>query len=209
MLSLLTLTMSLRKPLAHERRIARRRRAEDDDRTVSLIKSEVTRGLIGEALLQADDLPSGWVQDCDTGESLFSGTEFEPLFMSEMRVRFYRPDTAEYLDQHVGILPRWAVSHFEGELARATVHTGFGGRASAAHVIDIPPLGDQALALRLPAGAADPAPLSVDAVFLRRGVFVMALASWHPDPRRLDAGRTAYLAILADRKWAPVASALN
>jgi hypothetical protein len=206
MVALLALSMSLRGAAAEDRRAASR---ATDDRTIRLIKSAVTRQLVGEAMLQTADLPPGWVRDAAGAESLFRGTELEQLFMSEMRVRFQRPDTGEYIDQHLGVVPRWVLGRCARrlELAAARVRSASSGE-DAAEGIDIPPLGDQSVALRVRVDGGTPGPLSVEAVFLRRGVFVMALASWHRDPCALDAPRTTRLAALADTKVARVASAL-
>src|SRR5215210_930422 len=81
-------------------------------------KADITSALLGDAMLSIADLPGDWSNDvAATGErSLFGASEYHALFIAEMRIRLSRGVTNEHLEQHIGVLPRWAVRHFADEL---------------------------------------------------------------------------------------------
>lgn len=184
--------------------------ANDPYEDVVRRKQEITDALLGDAMLGTPDLRGTWerlFEDCD--KSLFSGTEYQALFIADMRVRLCRRETGEFLEQHVGVLPRWAVRHFADELDGAiTQHLSYGSRAETS-LLHMPPMADQKFGLRVAAAHGLARPVSTDAVFLRRGALVMALAYWHADGGFPHAAATASFALLADNKWAATADALK
>jgi hypothetical protein len=174
-------------------------------------KDDLTVALLGDAMLTTADLAGCWeqmVEDC--GRSLFSSTEYQALFIADLKIRFRRRETGEFLEQHVGVLPRWAVRHFADELHGAVTEklSSREPRASTS-LLHMPPMGDQKFGLRVASSHGGERPLSTDAVFLRRGSLVMALAYWHTDGALPHAAATTSLALLADRKWAGTADALR
>jgi hypothetical protein len=174
-------------------------------------KAEITVALLGDATLTLPDLPGAWEQQVDACErSLFSGTEYQALFIADLQVRFRRRETGEFLEQHIGVLPRWAVRHFADELDGAvTQHVSHIEPRATTTLLHMPPMGDQKFGLRVASSRGLPRPISTDAVFLRRGALVMALAYWHADGELPHAAATTSLALLADRRWAATADALR
>ncbi len=180
------------------------------DQVADALKAEVAHALLGDAMLSLDDLTEGWQTD-DSGEdceSLFSGTEYQPLFIAQVQVRFERRRTGEFLDQQVGILPQWVLRHFADELESAGEDGGFSEQLPEASLTGVPALGDQSLGVHVAPEGALGAP-GVEAIFLRRGSLVMALAYAQAAGRPLDLGKAARLALLADRKLSGVAQALE
>lgn len=180
------------------------------DEVADALKAEVARALLGDAMLSLDDLPAGWdVDTCDDdGESLFSGTEYQPLFIARLQARFERRCSGEFLDQQVGILPQWVLRHFARELESAGHGGGFAQGTAVAPLSDVALLGDQSLGVLVAPEGEFWAP-GVEAIFLRRGTLVMALAYGQAAGRPLDVGKAARLALLADRKLSGVARALE
>jgi hypothetical protein len=176
---------------------------------VSVRKDDLTVRLLGDAMLTLTDLPGEWeclLEDCE--RSLFSGTEYQALFIADLRIRFRRRETGEFLEQHVGVLPRWAVRHFADELDGAVTQQLDETRAQTT-LLHMPPMADQKFGLRVAACRGLERPISTDAVFLRRGALVMALSYWHGDGTFPHAAATTSLALLADRKWCATADALR
>lgn len=189
-------------------------RPEDD--ALMAQKPRITRALLGDAMLGADDLRGAWVQDDAhiSSRSFFAGTEYESLFLTDLQVRMSRAETAEFLEQHVAVLPDWAIGPFAGDLD-GVMADGLGGvpggDSHIAHTAELhlPPIADQKFAVRVAITAGNERPVSTDAVVLRRGALVMALAYWHADGGFPHAAATASLAVLADRKWLSTAEALR
>lgn len=176
-------------------------------------KPHITRALLGDAMLGVDDLRGAWMADDAhlSPRSFFAGTEYESIFLTDLQVRLSRPETSEYLEQHVAVLPDWAIAPFAGVLD-GVMADGLGGVPGAlSHTakLHLPPIADQKFACRVAVTAGKERPLSTDAVVLRRGALVMALAYWHADGGFPHAAATASLAVLADRKWSSTAEALR
>lgn len=184
----------------------------DDDALVAH-KPRITQALLGDAMLDAGDLRGAWAQDDAhiSSRSFFAGTAYESLFLTDLQVRLIRPETSEHLEQQVAVLPHWAIAPFAGDLD-GVMAAGFGGvpdGVSHTTALHLPPIADQKYALRVAVTAGKERPVSTDAVFLRRGALVMALAYWHADGGFPHAAATASLAVLADRKWSATAEALR
>lgn len=180
---------------------------ELDDR-----KAAITTALLGDAVLVPADLPGAWALDAPASRerSLFGSSVYHALFIAEMRVRLRRAETNEHLEQHIGVLPRWAIRHFADELDSAVTH-GVSypqPNRSSLTMLHMPGTAEQKFALRM-ARADEGRPLSTDAVYLRRGALVMALAYWQGDGGVSHAATTTSLALLADLKWAETADALR
>jgi hypothetical protein len=175
------------------------------------LKPRITEALLGEAMLAPGDLGFGWLPArADDAASLFSGTEYGALFIAEMQARFERPDTSEVLEQHVGVLPNWAVHQVRSSFDPAAVPDALGDAHGDCRVYHrrLGGIAEDNVALRVVPDQRC-GRLEVDAAFLRRGVLMMALACWPSRPGRAEAARMPELASIADRKWAGVAEALR
>lgn len=205
MVSILPLVLSLRGPAARPRGLER---ATAPIELTAPMRAPLTEALLREVMLVAEDLGAEWTALPSGAEegSLFTATEYEPLFIADLHVRLRNRRSGEELEQHVGVLPRWAVRHVRSGLAEerargnSRVQPGCRARVRPAAV------GEQGVALRVPArhhGLPD-----VDAIILRRGVAVMALASW-PGTAVVTPSPIEQLARTADQKWRRIAELLR
>ncbi len=184
---------------------------EHDDLDVR--KSDVAGALLGDAILGADDLPDGWERaDVRGSKSLFGRSEVGALFIADMRVRFRHAGTGEMLEQHIAVLPRWAVRHFADELDANVTETICyqNDSRSQTTLMQMPEIGDQKFAFRTERDRGlDVAPAGTDAVVLRRGAMLMALAFWQDDGNVPHPSAATSMAVVADRKWSATADALR
>ena len=187
--------------------------SENGADTLDHRKDAITSALLGDAMLTPADLPGAWA----LGEAplrdraLFGASEYQAIFIADMRVRMQRPETNEHLEQHVGVLPRWAIRHFADELDCAVTEGVSYPQAGEATMtmLHMPARADQKFGLRIARATGADRPMSTDAVYLRRGSLVMALAYWQGDGTIPHAATTTSLALLADLKWAATAQALR
>jgi len=127
-----------------------------------------------------------------------------------MRVRFRHAGTGEILEQHIAVLPRWAVRHFADELDAKVTETICYQNDRRSPTTPMPEIGDEKFALRTERHRGlDVAPSGTDAVVLRRGAMLMALASWQDDGNVPHPSAPTSIAVVADRKWSATADALR
>ena len=198
MASILPLALSLtgsrpsRRPAEYERVFE----ITDSTTRQSGLKAELTSALLGDALLRAADLGHDWRHNPTRDvESIFTGTDYGALFIAELSARFdARP--GESLEQHIGVLPRWAIRRFDDGISESF-------RAGRGEVASLHEIADRSLVFRLPSGD------NTHAVVLRRGAMVMGLLYIAPAGVPYDAARATALAALADQKWVEVAAVFS
>jgi hypothetical protein len=141
---------------------------------------------------------------------MFTGDEYRTLCIAGLAARFECADTREAVEQHIGVLPRWAVRHLGSSFLPTATPAAPGGphgdcRIYQRRLVDV---GEGGVAVRVVPNEGSWRP-GVDAAFLRRGALLMALVYLPGRAGTTAAPTMPELAAIADRKWASVAEALR
>ena len=107
------------------------------------LHARLADALLGDALLDADDLGPGW-DVCDSAaEAPFAHTPYAGSAIAEVRRSFVRASDEARLEQQIAVLPRWTLRHlsddfteYAGDSLQAALPASFiqsatGARAAA------------------------------------------------------------------------------
>ncbi len=178
------------------------------DHDVERLRPELTDALLGDAMLDATDLPQSWARAGGTRSALFGGTEYAALCIADARVSFRRDDGA-VIEQQIGVLPRWAARLHRLQFDSFGVHDPLLATPASRGRTTLPPMPVEEPQMTVRVAIGEAAATPGETVFLRRGSLVMALAYRPSAPDDDQPRHLRELTEIADEKWTALAEALR
>lgn len=173
-----------------------RNAAPDATPDAPALHARLADALLGDALLDLDDLGPGW-DACDSGAAApFAHTPYAGIVIANLRRSFVRASDDARLEQEIAVLPRWTLRHLsddfteypsdalEAVLPASFVQTATGARAGS-----------------MVAPAAAPRRTGI----VRRGAVVMALRF----VSRTGTDAPAAIVAIAEQKCTEIAEVLR